>query len=57
MKRLSKKSKWILVGTLIYLGVPQDLIPDYIFGLGQIDDALVIGYLIKSIKDDLRKKK
>jgi len=55
MNRLSKKSKWLLIGTLVYLGVPQDLIPDYIFGLGQIDDALVIGYLIKSIKDDLKR--
>lgn len=55
MRRISKKSKWMLIGALIYVAVPQDLIPEYIFGIGIIDDAAVLGLLYRSMLNDLKK--
>ncbi|WP_413301051.1 DUF1232 domain-containing protein [Bacillus sp. 1P10SD] len=55
MKKLSKKTKWFIAVTILYLVFPQDIIPDYIIGLGQIDDIALIGLTIKSIKDDLKR--
>ena len=38
---------------LIYFVSPLDLIPDWIPILGLIDDAFVVGLILKSVKDDL----
>ena len=36
---------------------PIDLIPDYIIGIGQIDDAAVVGFCLYLLRKDLRKYK
>ena len=46
-----------IVFTLVYIISPIDLIPDYIIGLGQIDDAAVVGFCLYLLKKDLRKYK
>lgn len=43
----------ILIG-LLYFVSPIDLIPDFILGLGLIDDVAVISFLMKGIKKDLQ---
>ena len=43
----------IALGALIYFVNPFDAIPDFIPGVGYIDDALVIGVTVKSIKTAL----
>ena len=40
---VSIKSIVIFVVALIYIINPMDLIPDYLIGLGQIEDATVLG--------------
>ena len=40
------------IGALLYLVNPIDLIPDFLIG-GLIDDALVLGWVLTSIRTDL----
>jgi uncharacterized membrane protein YkvA (DUF1232 family) len=42
---------------LAYIISPIDLIPDYIIGLGQIDDAVILGLSLYFLEKDLRKYK
>lgn len=37
---------WLLLGVVIYLISPLDLLPDLIPGLGQVDDLVVLGFTI-----------
>lgn len=39
--------------TLVYVFCPQDLIPDYIPGVGLLDDASIVALCIAAIKSDL----
>lgn len=41
-KRVSPLLKAIVPGTLVYLVLPADLIPDMLLGLGQVDDLAMI---------------
>jgi uncharacterized membrane protein YkvA (DUF1232 family) len=41
------------MGALLYLVNPLDLIPDAIPGVGLVDDAAVIAFVVKSVMDDL----
>lgn len=43
----------LIVLTVIYFVSPFDLIPDWLPAIGLIDDALVVGIVLKSVKDDL----
>ena len=40
--RVSASPKLIVVGILAYVILPTDLIPDFLVGLGQMDDLAVI---------------
>ena len=46
-----------IVFTFVYVISPIDLIPDYIIGIGQIDDAVVVGLCIYLLKKDLKEYK
>ena len=46
-----------MVITLAYIISPIDLIPDYIIGIGQIDDVAVVGFCLYLLKKDLQKYK
>ncbi len=54
---ISFKSIVIFVAALAYIISPIDLIPDYIIGLGQIDDAVILGLSLYFLEKDLRKYK
>lgn len=56
-KKLSIKTKIAIVGMLLYVVLPIDLIPDFIVGFGQVDDMAVIMYVVKCLYSDLKKKK
>ena len=56
-KRLSKKTKLAMLGSLLYVILPTDLIPDFIVGFGQVDDAAVLLFLGKCVYNDLIAKK
>jgi len=54
---VSVKSIVIFIVALAYIISPIDLIPDYIIGLGQIDDAVILGLSLYFLEKDLRKYK
>jgi uncharacterized membrane protein YkvA (DUF1232 family) len=43
----------LVVAGLIYVVSPLDLIPDTIPGVGLLDDAVVVGRVIKSVRKEL----
>ena len=43
----------MIVASLIYFVSPIDLIPDFILGLGFIDDATVLAWTIRACAADL----
>ena len=52
---VSIKSIVIFVVALIYIINPSDLIPDYLIGLDQIEDAAVLGLSLFFLEKELRK--
>jgi len=46
-----------IVFALVYIISPVDLIPDYIIGIGQIDDAAILGFCLYLLRKDVRKYK
>ncbi|WP_075981264.1 YkvA family protein [Bacillus massilinigeriensis] len=56
-KEIPKGSIIMIIATIIYFVSPVDLVPDFIAGLGLLDDAAVIGFAIKQISGDLEKFK
>ena len=47
-KNVPKKVIFLAVSAIIYFLMPFDLIPDFVPVSGYIDDAAVVGYVIKS---------
>ena len=40
--RVPRRNKWIAGGVLAYLVSPIDVVPDFVPGLGQLDDVIVV---------------
>ena len=47
------ESMLLLVAAVVYLLMPIDLIPDFIAGLGLLDDVALLGWVMKSVSDEL----
>ena len=54
---ISVKSIIIFLAGLAYIISPIDLIPDYIIGLGQLDDIAIMGFSLHYLEKDLLKYK
>lgn len=50
---LSARTLMIVAGALLYLLSPVDLVPDFIPGVGVIDDLAVLALLLQSLAHDL----
>ena len=48
-ERVPRRTKLALAGLAAYLVSPWDLIPDFIPGLGQLDDAIVVLLLVDGV--------
>jgi uncharacterized membrane protein YkvA (DUF1232 family) len=47
--RVSKADKAIVVGAIAYAALPADLIPDWIPGLGEIEDVLLVALALSRL--------
>jgi uncharacterized membrane protein YkvA (DUF1232 family) len=47
--RVPRRSKLVLGGTLLYLLSPLDIVPDFVPGLGQVDDVVVVLLALHSL--------
>ena len=50
---LDKKTYLTIAGALAYVVFPIDVIPDFITFAGFLDDAFVLGFVIKSLSDEI----
>ncbi len=50
---MTNKTKLIIAGTLAYVVLPIDVIPDFIPIAGWLDDTFVLGLAIKTLKDEI----
>jgi len=54
---LSQKSKLLIMGTLAYIILPVDIIPDFIPIVGWLDDVFILGLTINSLHDEIQRYK
>lgn len=50
---IPKKSLMALIAAMAYFVIPTDIIPDFIVTLGFFDDVALLGWVFKSIREDL----
>ncbi|MEM6783032.1 MAG: YkvA family protein [Bacteroidota bacterium] len=54
-RRVPWRTLTLVVAGLVYFVAPVDLLPDVLAGIGFIDDAAVIAYVLKTIRGDLER--
>jgi uncharacterized membrane protein YkvA (DUF1232 family) len=47
--RISRPRRILLFGVLGYLALPIDLVPDFLPGIGQLDDAVLLGLALRVV--------
>jgi uncharacterized membrane protein YkvA (DUF1232 family) len=47
--RVDRHRKGLLIATVAYLALPFDLVPDFIPVAGQLDDAIVVAVVLRSV--------
>ncbi|MDX6426807.1 MAG: hypothetical protein QOD52_2212 [Gaiellaceae bacterium] len=47
--RVTRRRKLLLLGLIAYLALPFDLVPDFIPVAGQLDDAIVVAFVLRSL--------
>ena len=50
---VSGKALLAVAAAVVYFVAPLDAIPDFLLGLGYIDDVAVIGYVLKQLQSEL----
>jgi uncharacterized membrane protein YkvA (DUF1232 family) len=48
-ERVPRRRKALLIAVVVYLATPIDLIPDFIPVAGQLDDAIIVALVLRSV--------
>ncbi|HEY1238521.1 MAG TPA: DUF1232 domain-containing protein [Solirubrobacterales bacterium] len=48
-RRIPRRRRVVLFGVLGYLALPIDLVPDFLPGIGQLDDAVLLGLALRLV--------
>ena len=56
-RRVPLKTITMITAALIYLVNPNDAVPDYLPGVGYLDDAAVMNFVLVSVKEGVEKYK
>jgi uncharacterized membrane protein YkvA (DUF1232 family) len=48
-RRISRPRRALLFAVLVYLALPIDLVPDFLPGIGQLDDAVLLGLALRVV--------
>jgi len=54
---IDAKTYLYIAGAIAYVVLPTDIIPDFIPGIGFVDDAFVISTVINQLKDEIENYK
>ena len=46
---MPRRSKLLLVALAGYLAMPVDLIPDFLPGIGHVDDVFVVAFVLRAL--------
>ena len=46
---MPRRSKLLLVALVGYLALPVDLIPDFLPGIGHVDDVFVVAFALRAV--------
>lgn len=52
-KAISARSILMIMAGLVYFVTPIDIIPEFIAGLGLVDDAMILSFIISQLNKDL----
>lgn len=52
-RHISKRNIIMIISAFVYLVNPMDIVPDFILGIGFLDDLSVLSYLITKIKKEI----
>ena len=52
-ERVPRRTKLALAGLAVYIASPWDIIPDFIPGLGQMDDAIVLLLFVDAVLNEV----
>ncbi len=52
-RQISPKALVTIVAGLLYFVSPLDAIPDWLLGVGLLDDIAVLGWVLKTVSDEL----
>ena len=55
--KIDKKTYIIIAGAIAYAVLPTDIIPDFIPGVGFVDDAFVISSVIAQLREEIENYK
>jgi uncharacterized membrane protein YkvA (DUF1232 family) len=47
--RIPRRRKGLVLATLAYLALPFDLVPDFIPVAGQLDDAIIVAFVLRAV--------
>jgi hypothetical protein len=49
-RRVPRRARWMLIGLAVYVASPIDLIPDFLPGIGHLDEVILVPLVLARIR-------